>query len=182
MSVQTRINAVVYAKGIETTITNSTKKLAVVLLDDSERIIATSALISKGEGSSEDGGGSEGAATYLSNSFSFNTGTKQLAVPIIAYTATKSLVSGGDTPPVAKGFAVVAFNNQDESSEEAFEGAGKFFKFPSFSSMPGLGDSYDSDEAVPLIVGTLSTDPIINPNSNFRLTSTTITFSETSVN
>jgi hypothetical protein len=180
MSISTRINPIVYAKGIETTITDSTKRLAVVLLDDAENIIATSALISNdSSASSADGGASDANATYLTNSFSFSDINKQLTVPTIAYTATKSLVSASANAPVAKGFAVVAFNNLDEAAEEAFEGAGKYFKFP--SGVTTLGENYASDEAVPLIVGTLSSEPIINANSNFRLTSTTITFAESSV-
>lgn len=181
MTVSTRINSVVYSKGIENTITQSAKKLAVVLLNESEQIIATSALMSV-SGGSADGGASAGNATYLPLGFTFNASNKQLAVPTIAYTSTKSLVSANANAPAAKGFAVVAFSGSlGESGEEAFDGAGKYYKFPAFSGVTNLGDAYDTDDAVPLIVGTLSSEPIINANSNFRLTSTTITFAESSV-
>lgn len=180
MSVSTRINSVVYSEGIKTTIVQSTKKLAVVLLDDSENIIATSALISVSGGSAE-GGADAANATYLPIGFTFNASNKQLTVPTIAYTSTKSLVSANANAPTAKGFAVVSFTGAQEAGEEAFEGAGKYFKFPDFGGTPTLGDVYETDDAVPLIVGTLSSEPIINASSNFRLTSTTITFAESSV-
>lgn len=180
MSVSTRINSVVYNEGIKTTIVQSTKKLAVVLLNNDENIIATSALMS-GDGSAA-GGADAANATYLPLEFTFNADNKQLAVPTIAYTSTKSLVSANSNAPVAKGFAVVSFaGSLGEASEQAFEDAGKYYKFPAFIGVTSLGDVYESDDAVPLIVGTLSSEPIINANSNFRLTSTTITFAESSV-
>lgn len=180
MAVSTRINSVVYSKGIENTITQSAKRLAVVLLNESEQIIATSALMNITDGSAE-GGTSAATATYLPLGFTFTANNKQLAVPTIAYTSTKSLVAASANAPAAKGFAVVSFTDVQESAEEAFEGAGKYYKFPDISNATGLGDVYETGDAVPLIVGTLSSEPIINANSNFRLTSTTITFAESSV-
>ena len=180
MAVSTSINSEVYAKGINTTIVQSAKKLAVVLLNDDEQIIATSALMSV-SGGSADGGANAANATYLPNTFAFTANNKQLTVPTIAYTSTKSLVSANANAPAAKGFAVVSFTSLGENGEEAFDGAGKYFKFPAFNGVTNLGDVYETGDAVPLIVGTLSSEPIINANSNFRLTSTTITFAESSV-
>lgn len=174
------ISPSVYEKGVENTITGNGCYLAVVLLDDENKVLATSAIFNAS--GSTTAAENEGDANYYKaasdgNGFTFNN--KVLTIPTIPYTSTKSVTNSNKQ---ASRFAVLYIKDGDTATNaEAFDDSG-YFKYPSF----GAGDEITPDTNYgtskhPLIAGSLSGNPIVNTDSNFRLTSTTITFTETTV-
>lgn len=175
------ISPSVYEKGVENTITGDNCYLAVVLLDEDNKVLATSAIFNA-NGSTTAAANADGANYYKAasggNGFTFNN--KVLTIPTIPYTSTKSVTSSNKS---ASRFAVLYIKDSDPvNNVEAYDDSG-YFKYPNFTA----GDEITTDTSYgtskhPLIAGSLSGNPIVNTDSNFRLTSTTITFTETTVN
>lgn len=168
------ISADIYKTGIKTNILDanggSNTRLCVCLLGSNFSILAYSAILSCSNQPSSAAETSEGATNYNAE---FKWNNKTLTIPVIPYTVTKNIstiASGGAT---ASYFAVIKLTKQEGGGDEAFKGSG-YYQFPSEVGLNGL----DNDNL--LIVGNISSTPTINSNSNFRLTETTITFSETS--
>ena len=173
----------VYELGIKNTITEpaSGRNLVIALLDNNDRILAVSALMSA-SGNSVGGDNESGATTFKpenaasgQNGFVYDSLTKKLTIPVVPYTATKSII---DVAAIAYRFAVLSVtSNHIADPDAAFEGS-KFFNYPTVATNTTLSSSITED-FYPLIVGSLSGNPTVNANSNFRLTSTNITFNET---
>lgn len=169
------ISADIYKTGIKTNILDangdSNTRLCVCLLGSNFNILAYSAVLSC---SSELSSAAEAAkdATNYNAEFEWSNETKTLTIPTIPYTVTKNIsnIVGG---AMASYFAVIKLTKQEGGEDEAFEGSG-YYQFPKEGSL----ESLDNNNL--LIVGNISSTPTINSNSNFRLTKTTITFSETS--
>lgn len=162
------IHSNVYGNGVLNSL-NASKKLAVVLLENgnSEQVLAISAVIN-GTTATGTGGDDEEHATYYPNGFTYNN--KVLTIPIISYDATISTVSSATA---ATAFAIIELNSSvQEVKKQSFEEA-KFYKYPSVAA----GATASSLGTV-LIAGSLNNAPVVNQDSNFRLASTNITFSE----
>lgn len=177
------ISPSVYGKGVENTITGDSCYLAVVLLDNENKVLATSAIFNANGSTTAaltaDNAGYYKAATDGSgNGFTFNN--KVLKIPTIPYTSTRSVT---DSSKQASKFAVLYIKSDDTVSKvEAYEGSG-YFKYPNFAKSDEIStDTSYGTSKHPLIAGSLSGNPTVNVDSNFRLTSTTITFTETTVN
>lgn len=160
------INSNVYGNGVINSL-NADKKLVVALLDgENGQILAISAVI---KGRDESGGGKDlESATYYPNKFTYND--KVLTIPMISYDATISTVS---TATAATAFAIIELlEGVQESAKQSYEDA-PFYKYPQVE--PG---TLASDLGTVLIAGGLNNAPTVNQDSNFRLASTNITFSE----
>lgn len=175
------ISPSVYEKGVENTITGNSCYLAVVLLDNDNKVLATSAIFNT-NGSTTAASTADNADYYKAagdgNGFIFNG--KVLTIPAIPYTSTRSVTNSSKQ---AGKFAVLYIKSDDTVSKaEAYDGSG-YFKYPNFTEEDKIDTAtpYGSSKH-PLIAGSLSGNPIVNTDSNFRLTSTTITFTETTVN
>lgn len=176
------ISPSVYEKGVENTITGDSCYLAVVLLDNTNKVLATSAIFNA-SGSTTAASTVDGANYYKAadsgNGFTFSG--KVLTIPTIPYTSTRSVT---DSSKQASKFAVLYIGNEDTAvnKTEAYEGSG-YFKYPNFTKNDEINNNtpYGTSKH-PLIAGSLSGNPTVNIDSNFRLTSTTITFTETTVN
>lgn len=159
------INSNVYGNGVINSL-NADKKLVVALLDGTaEQILAISAVIKGGD---ESGGKDSESATYYPNKFTYND--KVLTIPMISYDATISTVS---TATAATAFAIIELlEGVQESAKQSYEDA-PFYKYPQVE--PGTSAS---ELGTVLIAGGLNNAPTVNQDSNFRLASTSITFSE----
>ena len=160
------INSDVYGSGVINSL-SADKKLAVALLDGTtEQILAISAVI---KDKNETGGGKDSeSATYYPNKFGYNN--KVLTIPMISYDATISTVNAA-TPATA--FAIIELGvDVPESAKQSYEDA-PFYKYPNVE--PG---TLASNLGTVLIAGGLNNAPTVNQDSNFRLASTSITFSE----
>lgn len=160
------IHSNVYGNGVLNSL-NANKKLAVVLLENgnSEQVLAISAVIN---GTTGAGGDDAAGATYYPNGFVYSN--KVLTIPTISYDATVSTVSSATA---AAAFAIIELDSGvQEEAKQSFEEA-KFYKYPSVAA----GATASSLGTV-LIAGSLNNAPVVNQDSNFRLASTNITFSE----
>ena len=160
------INSDVYGNGVINSL-NVTKKLVVALLNgEDEQILAISAIIKDKD---ETGGGKDSeTATYYPNKFAYNN--KVLTIPMISYDATISTVNAA-TPATA--FAIIDLQDGiHEEAKQSYEDA-PFYKYPQVE--PG---TLASNLGTVLIAGGLNNAPTVNQDSNFRLASTNITFSE----
>lgn len=160
------IHSDVYGNGVLDSL-SANKKLAVVLLENgnTEQILAVSAVITGTNGA---GGNDQASATYYPNGFAY--AGKVLTIPTISYNATVSTVFSATA---ATAFAIIELDSSvQEVAKQAFEEA-EFYKYPSVSA----GATASSLGKV-LIAGSLNNAPVVNQDSNFRLASTTITFSE----
>lgn len=175
------ISPSVYEKGVANTITGDSCYLAVVLLDSDNKILATSAIFNAG-GSTTAASTADGANYYKAassgNGFTFSG--KILTTPTIPYTSTRSVT---DSNKQASNFAVLYIKSDDTVNKaEAYDGSG-YFNYPNFAKDDEIStDTPYGNSRHLLIAGSLSGNPIVNTDSNFRLTSTTITFTETTVN
>ena len=173
------ISASVYKNGIKSNILDangsSTTRLCVCLLDAASNIIAYSAYLNCATGTVTAGTSKE-TAEFFNADFKWNDSEKKLTIPAIPYTVTKNADNVSSSGSQASRFALISVDVSDESlisGEEAFTGSG-YYKFPNPKKVTGFNDSNV------LIIGNISSTPTINQNSNFRLTETTITFSEQS--
>ena len=160
------INSNVYGKGVINSL-SADKKLAVALLDGTtEQILAISAVIKDKDGI---GGGKDlETATYYPNNFAYND--KALTIPMISYDATISTVA---TATAATAFAIIELQTDvQEIAKQSYEDA-PYYKYPQVSP-----ETIASDLGTVLIAGGLNNAPTVNQDSNFRLASTSITFSE----
>lgn len=160
------IHSNVYGNGVSNSLAAS-KKLAVVLLENgnSEQVLAISAVIN---GTTGAGGDDQAGATYYPNQFAYSN--KVLTIPTISYDATVSTVASATA---ATAFAIIELDSGvQEEAKQSFEEA-KFYKYPSV--VPG---ATASSLGTILIAGGLNNTPVVNTDSNFRLASTNITFSE----
>lgn len=170
------ISADIYKTGIKTNILDangdSTTRLCVCLLGSGFNILAYSAVLSCSDQQSS-AAATQKEATNYNAEFKWEDKTKTLTIPTIPYTVTKNISNIGSEGAMASYFAVIKLTKQDGGGDQAFEGSG-YYQFPNETSFSDL-----SNDNL-LIVGNISSTPIINSNSNFRLTETIITFSETS--
>lgn len=173
------ISPLVYKNGIENTITGDGCRLAVVLLDNNDEVLATSAIINS-SGSVTAATSSNDATYYKAtsgNGNGFILDDKVLTIPTIPYTSTKSVTNSNTN---ATKFAVLRIAENSETAGAAYEGSG-YFKYPNLTGTTISGITSYETSGYPLIVGSLTGNPVVNVDSNFRLTSTTITFTETTV-
>ena len=166
------INSDVYGNGVIDSL-SANRKLVVALLDGTdgtdEQILAISAVI---KGKDETGGGKDSeTATYYPNKFAYND--KVLTIPMISYDATISTVNAATA---ATAFAIIKLHDGvHEIAKQSYEDA-PYYKYPQVE--PG---TLASDLGTVLIAGSLNNAPTVNQDSNFRLASTSITFSEVNV-
>ena len=160
------IHSNVYGNGVSNSLA-ANKKLTIALLENgnSEQILAVSAVIN---GTTGAGGDDQAGATYYANNFAYSN--KVLTIPTISYDATVSTVSSATA---ATAFAIIELGSGvQEEAKQSFEEA-KYYKYPVVSA----GTTASSLGTV-LIAGSLNNAPVVNQDSNFRLASTNITFSE----
>ncbi len=170
------ISADIYNTGIKTNILDATgesdTRLCVCLLSSNFNILAYSAVLSCSDDPSPATKEAKGATNYNAD-FDWNQDLKTLTIPTIPYTVTKNISNINPGGTTASYFAVIKLTKQTGGEDEAFTGSG-YYQFPSENTL----DNLKNDSL--LIVGNISSNPTINQNSNFRLTKTTITFSEIS--
>lgn len=174
----------VYNNGINEDIIadKSGKALVLALLDQDGNIIAFSAAIKNSTNNTTGAAGKKSDNNWVpSNAESvsfygvnggFKFDNKVLTIPEISYVATKNTKVVKTEQKQAKYFALFYIDDSKTGNDYAFDGA-NFFKFPLDND--SLQVFTDSNV---LLIGEINGSPYISDNSNFRLTQTTISFSE----
>lgn len=164
------INSSVYSEGITPKlINNSTDDLFLVLTSSelsSATITSTDILAVSGNIKNNSlNYTKDGSDVTKDDIFSLNGKTLTLAE--IPYYVT---IDNVDSSSTARGFAIISATANTNATTTYTEGSTTYTIF---------GPNTDSTKTV-LIAGALSNSPTINDSSNFKFSSTTITFSETS--
>lgn len=170
------INHRVYNNGInkDFIVDQGNEALVIALLSADGEILAYSAAI-KNAGTDQNGAIADqkpNSAGFYGAKNGFTFASKKLTIPEISYMATKnsSVVTDGADGKQAIYFAIFRFNTDNVNVAQAFDKAG-YFNYPLETK-----DVFSLDNL--LLIGNINGTPYISDNSNFRLTQTTISFSE----